>query len=159
MEFTEKDIERFWSKVDKQGENECWNWTGCCMADGYGIFTLKKKSLLTHRMSLCITRGQTQQPDKPCALHSCKNNRRCCNPSHLYWGNHSDNMKDRERDGNSNLLKGENHLKSKLTLEQVNTIRNIYPEKGNSYNILAKKYNVSKSCIAHIIRGVNYKLQ
>lgn len=156
MEFTEKDIERFWSKVDKQGENDCWNWTRYCMADGYGVFGFKHKTLLTHRVSLRITKGLPPN-DKPCALHLCKNNRQCCNPNHLYWGNHSDNMKDRERDGNSNLPKGENHLKSKLTLEQVNTIRNIYPEKGNSYNVLAKKYNVSKGCIAHIIRGLTYK--
>ncbi len=37
-ELTEKDLTRFWDKVDVQGSNDCWEWTAGVSREkkGYG---------------------------------------------------------------------------------------------------------------------------
>lgn len=35
---TEEDIARFWSKVDRRADDECWPWLGSSNDAGYGIF-------------------------------------------------------------------------------------------------------------------------
>ena len=40
LNLSQKDVSRFWSKVDIQGPNDCWNWlTGKCK--GYGRFSIR----------------------------------------------------------------------------------------------------------------------
>lgn len=39
-----KDMKRFWSKVQRAGPDECWEWTASKTLDGYGQFWLKSKS-------------------------------------------------------------------------------------------------------------------
>ena len=93
MNFTDKDEKRFWEKVDIKGQDECWNWTARLDILGYGHFYLNGKNERAHRCSLVL--AHTAQPyNKQYALHRCKQNRRCCNPNHLYWGDQQDNMTD-----------------------------------------------------------------
>ena len=56
LNATEKDIERFWSKVDK-GEGtltECWEWLGTKIVEGYGTFSIKNIEVKCHRLSFFL---------------------------------------------------------------------------------------------------------
>lgn len=42
--------ERFWSKVDKNGDDQCWLWMGGKTTKGYGTFMLHPgKLVMAHR--------------------------------------------------------------------------------------------------------------
>jgi HNH endonuclease len=85
--------ERFWLKVEKT--EECWNWTGSKLPDGYGHFsfknpeTLKTKTFLSHRFAFEEKRGPISA-DKE--LHHLCENKGCVNPSHLEEIAHVDHV-------------------------------------------------------------------
>ncbi len=50
MAFIRGDIEaRFWSHVDRRGDDECWPWTANTDRDGYGLFKVAKLNWPAHR--------------------------------------------------------------------------------------------------------------
>ncbi len=86
-------VARFWEKVDRKDEEECWEWTATT-TKRYG--RLKLKSGLTkgaHVISYEIHHGPT---GGLFVCHSC-DNPPCCNPKHLWLGSNKDNMKDAKR--------------------------------------------------------------
>jgi hypothetical protein len=87
-------IERFWSLVDKNAPNGCWNWTGSVWASGYGGAPHIGVVSAAHRVSWYLHNGK--QPDGLMVCHKC-NNKKCVNPDHLYLGTGSDNALDRWR--------------------------------------------------------------
>lgn len=90
------DPNEFWARVDRGPDSECWPWRHGRHAAGYGVLYVDREQVLAHRMALVLTVGQPTE-DQPHALHSC-DNPPCCNPSHLRWGTHAENMGDaRER--------------------------------------------------------------
>jgi len=72
--------ERFWEKVAKIGEDECWNWLAGKDKDGYGFFTIKRTKVRAHRYSyeLCVA----EIAPELVIDHICRNPS-CVNPSHL----------------------------------------------------------------------------
>jgi hypothetical protein len=82
-QLTDKDLKRFWSKVDKRGENDCWEWRGCKTAKGAGIFCASinniNKSITAHHVSYYIVSG-IDAFDKPMEKYC--NTIGCCNPNH-----------------------------------------------------------------------------
>jgi hypothetical protein len=83
---------RFWSKVDIRTPEECWEWQASLHTSGYGRFKLASYwCVMANRMSL-VMHTNDDRLDRM-ALHHC-DNRKCCNPHHLYWGTHTDNMRD-----------------------------------------------------------------
>lgn len=89
--FSKKDKIRFWSKVDKREENECWPWTAGFFDTGYGAFSLGKQNVGAHRASFVLSfRGLAPAE---VVRHSC-HNRSCVNPGHLLAGSQADNIGD-----------------------------------------------------------------
>lgn len=154
MNFSQEDINRFWKKVDIKSEDECWDWLAGLFKKGYGAFWLNGKNERAHRCSLVLAHA-VQPLNKPLALHTCKQNPRCCNPNHLYYGDDPDNKRDIVKDGTQPT--GENHGLSKLTEIQVSEIRQKYIPREYSSRKLAKEYKVVKSNILEIINNQSWK--
>lgn len=71
--------ERFWSKVDKRGPDECWNWTAS-KQKGYGQFMLGGRPRRAHRVAYELLVGPI--PEGLTLDHLCRNPS-CVNPAHL----------------------------------------------------------------------------
>ena len=84
-------IERFWTKVDRRGPEDCWPWLGYLDRAGYGTFHYRRRALYAHRAMLEFTNGLIM-PGLQVA-HTC-DQPSCVNPAHLVitdqWGNQQD---------------------------------------------------------------------
>ncbi len=86
-QFTTKDAEQFWSRVDASGD--CWLWTGGRGSEGYGTFYWQGKTRLAHRLVYQILVGvipPTMQIDHLCRV------RYCVNPDHMQIVTHRENI-------------------------------------------------------------------
>ncbi len=139
--------ERFWRKVKKGQNHECWNWLGCYNNSGYGQVRIDRKSILVHRFSWEIHKGKI--PDEMCVLHKC-DNPFCVNPNHLFLGTNQDNINDKMNKNRQPDLKGEKNGNSKLTLDQVKHIKQLCYEGKFLQKEIAKMFNMSYSLISDI---------
>jgi hypothetical protein len=107
VNLTEKDIERFWTKVNKngptpdqsnphyQGLGACWQWMAGA-SKNYGMFWVDESDRLAHRISFLIHHGHLPKNGNAC--HHC-DNPKCVNPSHLFDGTDNDNIQDKVSKG------------------------------------------------------------
>lgn len=72
-----RDVERFWSSVQKT--DSCWNWVGC-KTNGYGYLSISGTNYRVHRISYFLKNGHV--PESLCLDHLCRN-KSCVNPDHL----------------------------------------------------------------------------
>lgn len=79
--------------------------------------------------------------------------------SNVYWGTHSQNMIDREINGNANHQVGELHGKSVLTEDQVLEARalRLSDPKHWSYRKLGRRYGVSHPNMIYVLRGDTWR--
>jgi hypothetical protein len=143
--------ERFWSKVNFLGEDYCWEWRASCFDAGYGGFKYCGKYVGSHRMSWFLTYGEFPVLF---VLHTC-DNRKCCNPAHLFLGTHQDNMDDMKIKGRSGLRhghpmpKGESSSSSKLDRESVLKIRSMLAE-GTTGREIAELMGVGETIVSYV---------
>lgn len=78
--------ERFWKRVDKSAA--CWVWEGRVARNGYGVFTIGRKTHVAHRFAYLDVAGAI--PDGIQLDHIC-HNRRCVNPAHLRFATNKQN--------------------------------------------------------------------
>lgn len=81
--------ERFWSKVDRRGDDECWEWTASRNHFGYGKFSKGNSWVRAHRFSWELANGPI--PDGLVIDHLCRNTA-CVNPAHLEPVTHRENV-------------------------------------------------------------------
>lgn len=85
----------FWELTGKTSPDKCWLWQGTVMRSGYGyivMYVKGKRVTAAHRVAYILAFGVP--PVKMFVCHAC-NNKKCCNPSHLYIGTHLRNQADR----------------------------------------------------------------
>lgn len=155
---------RFWSKVDIRSEGECWEWKASLRSTGYGQFEFGGTMLKSHRVAYVLTHGAI--PDGLHVCHTC-DNRKCCNPSHLWLGTNADNTADKVSKGRAigpkgkqhgwhthpeRMARGERASKAKLTREKVEQIKKLR-EDGMGQRAVARMFGVTHSAIAAIEKG------
>jgi hypothetical protein len=153
--------ERFWARVDKNGPNGCFVWTGFVHRDGYGMFVLPRKDRCdptsrakrAHRYSWEMANGKI--PEGICVLHHCDNPRRV-DSSHLFLGTHKDNSADREAKGRGANRTGSLHPQAILDEQKVRDIRANYALCRVSQRELAERFGVSRSAVACVVGRKNW---
>jgi hypothetical protein len=156
MELTEQQIKRFWNKVYKKEDDECWEWK-TSLDKGYGRVMINNKLYLSHRVSYYLANGNLPEP--PLIIrHKCLLNRKCCNPNHLESGTKKDNSDDSIiRDKTYVYLNGELNGFSKLTEIQVLEIRAKYIPFKYKARKLADEYKVKVETINAIVQRKSWK--
>ena len=62
---------RFWSRIDKQGPDDCWNWKAGVGSHGYGTMSIDGTPQCTHRIAWVLANGPI--PDNLHVLHKSDN--------------------------------------------------------------------------------------
>ena len=157
--------ERFWAKVDKRGEDDCWPWLAS-HTKGYGFIGRgvdyrgpRKQVERAHRISWELHVGDI--PDDLQVLHSC-DNPGCVNPRHLFLGTNLDNVADRVAKGRTSRHhlaalvrhhpelrpRGEKHGRAKITAGDVRRIRATCDRTSGAE--WALRLGISQNAVSHI---------
>lgn len=162
-------IERFWSKVNKDGPvpahrpelGACWSWNGPQDDRGYGRFGSQKAT----RVAWELAEGDPV-PDDKIICHACDNpncvrndsdgfyiiNGRCLpRRGHIYVGTDALNSLDKVMKGRTNPVFGEKHWQVKVTKKQVGEIRRL-AKRGLLQREIAERYGVNRATVSKIIR-------
>lgn len=129
--------------------------------DDYGYVHWNGKLRLAHRVAYEIENGDIPELMNVC--HTC-DVPSCVNPAHLFIGTQRQNMLDMVAKGrharagtiNNKDQTGEKNISAKLKENQVTEIRSLY--KTISIRKLAKKFNVSATCIHSIVNFKTWKI-
>lgn len=160
------DPEKFWAKVAKGTEGECWPWMGYRQPEGprrlaYGIYRYGKRVVTrAHRAAYELAVGPI--PAGMIVCHTC-DVPYCCNPAHLWLGSVADNNADRQSKGRTihpfgsgyegPRPHGEGHGSARLTEAQAREILG-RTETGAA---LAVEFGVTEITISRLRRGVTWK--
>jgi hypothetical protein len=132
-----------------EGIDGCWPWVSKNNSPGYKRTRVDGKLVYAHRLAYSLATGK----DIPAGLFVCHqcDNPSCCNPAHLFLGNHADNMRDCAKKVRLYYQK-----KRKLTAHQVAHARLLYSH-GKSVMSLASLYSVDRKTIRNAIKRSTYK--
>lgn len=90
--------EWFWNRMDNSGgDDACWVWAGRKGKRNYGRLVWRGVTMQAHRLAAILGHGEPPTPQH-LSCHSC-DNEPCCNPRHLWWGTHQENMDDMHAKG------------------------------------------------------------
>lgn len=146
--------ERFMKKIQIDSETGCWLWHGATERRfGYGKFRLNGASINSHRAAWELFNGQI--PKGMFVCHKC-DVPACVNPDHLFIGSSDDNNKDRAAKGRTVTRLGEVNNMSKLSEDDVRTIRDLYTSGVNGVEI-AKRFPVNHCAIYDIINNKTWR--
>lgn len=143
--------DRFWEKVNIGNFFECWEWSSSCYSNGYGAFGTKNKSNTAHRTAYYL--HYNIEPGNLNVCHKC-DNRKCCNPYHLFLGTPAENAADMASKGRA--ARGNKQPNSILSPEKVVAIKKRISE-GEFQKNLAKEYGVTLSTISAVWKGKSWK--
>lgn len=156
--------EVFWSRVNTTGDG-CWEWSGAVTSSGYGNLSWGGRSTQAHRVAYFLSHGAIELATgfriagrakryKQFVLHHC-DNRRCCNPAHLFLGSLRANLLDAYGKGRRKQP-GSMHINAKVCAADVRAIREAYAQGARQVD-LAKQYGVSQRAISLLVRRETYK--
>jgi hypothetical protein len=80
--LTLEDVQRYWSKVDVRGKDECWPWLAGRMR-GYGAFWFWDRNVLAHHFAWYLETGDEHREHPRLHLHHKCDNSLCQNATHL----------------------------------------------------------------------------
>jgi hypothetical protein len=158
--------DKFWSRVAISAPNKCWEWQGAITSGGYGNLSWNGISVQAHRLAYYLAKGKIKlgtgfripgraHAYKRFVLHTC-DNRRCCNPQHLFLGSLRANMLDAYKKARKVQPKS-GHANAKLSAIQVQQIRRRYDASEAVQVELAAEFGVSQRVISLIVRRESYK--
>lgn len=138
--------ERFWPKVARRSDSECWLWIGAKTKRGYGTLSFRvngqRKRLLAHRASVMVS-GRTI-PAGLEVMHTC-DVPGCVNPTHLQIATHAENMRDAFAKGITTPVKSRISLPYEHVLEIRASVEDVHT--------LAARYRVTPQHIGRIRNG------
>jgi len=125
-------------------KDACWEWKGKVNAkDGRPYFSVAGKRRPSYVYALELHKGKATL-ETPYACHSC-DNKRCCNPHHLNWGSHQDNMDD--------MVKRERHGVPAIVLRAIRKLLTT----GKTQQEIADLYGLTREAISAIATGRVHK--
>ena len=166
---------RLWEKTILNEATGCWVWTAALFKNGYGSLKIAKRQRLAHRGACELWWGVTL-PRWLQVCHDCPggDNKRCCNPAHLFLADAKGHSEDKVTKGQmakgdrngarlyperllsvvapERMARGERHARSKLTTEQVTAIR-VARLTGETYASIANRYGVHPTLTWKICNG------
>lgn len=158
MKLTDSDVARYWAKVDKRSDDECWPWTGAT-AKGYGRFWLgtRESNHVYQATHVAYFLHYGEEMDGLFACHTCDNHS-CCNPLHLWKGTNRENGLDSVSKGRNKYVlpaqrRGDENPQCKITDEQVSMIRSMYAPRKFTQQKLADIFGVSREHVRDILLG------
>lgn len=124
--------DRFWAKVGRRGDDECWPWMAGNTKEGYGRFRVDGKLESAHRVAYALMHGPI--PDAKVRrwviMHTC-DNPSCCNPKHLRLGDYSENTADMLAKGRGRTgLKPHNQERVDFIVSDPRPLRKFCAETG-----------------------------
>ena len=134
-------VERFMSKISFFHHDSCWEWVGS-LTNGYGRFSIGKNGYRAHRIS--FLKEKKNLPEGAHICHTC-DNRKCVNPSHLYAGSPTTNMRDRS-------VRGRNPMLNKKVCKRGHVFNF-----ENTYNYNGRRF--CRSCVKAAIYAKRKKLR
>lgn len=139
----------FWDRVLVKDTHSCWNWLLSTTRVGYGSFKFKGNTYGAHRVAYMLEYGPLYTDLLVC--HSC-DNRKCCNPGHLFLGNNKDNSDDKILKGRQVITYGEEAGNSKLSEIEVIRIRELYNNNNNyTQQQIAGMFNITQRLVSYIV--------
>jgi hypothetical protein len=145
-------VERFWEKVERRGDKDCWPWSASLGGDGYGLLGNGRGGLLlAHRFAYELAHGPISDgleldhlchtADPNCAGGPSCLHRRCMNPSHL--------------EPVTSAINKARSVRARLTAETAAEIRALAPTM--TVAALARRYGVGWTTVAHVIAGRTWR--
>jgi hypothetical protein len=131
--------------VSQASNTGCWIWNLSVVRNGYGQVQITRKKYIVHRLAFAAFNGEI--PEGMFVCHSC-DNRRCCNPEHLFLGTNSDNMIDSIRKGR--------FRRQKLSIQSV---RSIFRRKAEGERVehIASVFRTTVAQVYSILSGNSWK--
>jgi hypothetical protein len=133
-------LKAFLLKIKKAGPDECWEWQGSLNGGGYGHLRVHRKDVIAHRMAYMLSNGPIEVGKRVC--HTC-DNRRCCNPVHLWIGTGKDNSMDAAR---------KLRMHSKYSVEDILKVKELLNQ-GLSTRAIAKRLSVGRDTVMKVQKG------
>jgi len=136
---------RFWAKVDRKSDSECWLWTAAKLPAGYGVIGSRGRQFYAHRLSYALAHGAI--PVGSVVRHSC-DTPACVNPSHLLVGTNRDNVRDALERGR---IRGS---VSRYALDDADVIA--IRASLAKCSFISRAYSVPK-CVVSLVRSGRYR--
>ena len=153
MQQSETLRHKLFSRVVVCGDDDCWDWQGSLSGSRYGQMRVNGRLTYVHRIAYEVTTGEI--PAGLFVLHTC-DNRKCCNPSHLWLGTNKDNQQDCVQKGRKYIARGAEHPMAKLTPYEVWLIRSLYVSGEFLQREIADAMGINRSYCKRLLQGKSW---